>query len=130
MKTEARHVVDRMFTAFAKGDEEAFVGTVSDDTVWIYHGTQVIPKGIFEGKEGVRAFFKSIVEKMDMLHFQPKEFIVEKNKVAVLGHEHQRVKRSGKELKQQWVQIYTVENGLIMKMEEFATSQVVNSGDS
>lgn len=126
MKNGARSVVDKMFTAFANGDIDAFVGTVSDDTVWTYHGTQVIPKGIFEGKEGVRTFFKSIVENMDILNFEPVEFIVEGNKVAVLGQEHQRVKRSGKELKQKWVQLYTVENGLITKMEEFATSELVN----
>lgn len=130
MKNEARQVVDRMFAAFAQGDAEAFVGTVSDDTVWTYHGTQVIPKGTFEGKEGVRKFFKSIVEGSDILHFEPTDFIVEGNKVVVLGHEHQRVKRSGKELKQQWVQVYTVENGLITKMEEFASSEVVKEGST
>lgn len=130
MKNGARSVVDKMFAAFANGDEDAFVGTVSDGTVWTYHGTQVIPKGSFEGKEGVRTFFKNIVENMDILNFEPVEFIVEGNKVAVLGHEHQRVKRSGKELKQKWVQLYTVENGLITKMEEFATSEVVNGGAS
>ncbi|MDX9749680.1 MAG: nuclear transport factor 2 family protein [Flavobacteriales bacterium] len=130
MKNEARQVVDRMFAAFAQGDADAFVGTVSDDTVWTYHGTQVIPKGTFEGKEGVRKFFKSIVEGSDILHFEPTDFIVEGNKVVVLGHEHQRVKRSGKELKQQWVQVYTVENGLITKMEEFASSEVVKEGST
>jgi ketosteroid isomerase-like protein len=45
--------------------------------------------------------------------------------VVVLGNEHQKVKRSGTELKQKWVQVYTVENDLITRMEEFATSEVV-----
>jgi len=49
--------------------------------------------------------------------------------VVVLGKEHQRVKRSGRELKQKWVQIYTIENNLITKMEEFATSEEVEGGD-
>ncbi len=39
MKSSARTVIDKMFTAFANGDVEKFVATVSDDTVWIYHGT-------------------------------------------------------------------------------------------
>ena len=46
--------------------------------------------------------------------------------MAVIGQEHQRVERSGRELKQKRVQVYTVENGLITRMEEFATSAVVN----
>lgn len=126
MKNTAREVVDKMFTAFASGDVDGFVATVSDDTVWIYHGTQIIPAGVFEKKEGVKTFFTNIMERTEIINFEPQEFIVEGNKVVVLGREHQKVKRSGRELKQKWVQIYTVENELITKMEEFATSEEVN----
>lgn len=56
MKNSAKTVVENMFAAFNSGDADKFVATVSDDTVWIYHGTQIIPKGRFEKKEGVRAF--------------------------------------------------------------------------
>lgn len=125
MPNEPRTVVENMFAAFAKGDVDGFVATVSDDTMWIYHGTQIIPKGTFEKKEGVRAFFSNIVEKTEIINFEPLQYITEGNTVVVLGQEHQRVKRSGRELKQKWVQIYTVENNLITKMEEFATSEEV-----
>src|SRR5690606_3563903 len=125
MKNSAKTVVEKMFTAFSSGDIEKFVATVSDDTVWIYHGTQIIPAGIFEKKEGVRTFFTNILERTEIINFEPQQYIVEGNTVVVLGREHQKVKRSGRELKQKWVQIYTVENGLITRMEEFATSEEV-----
>ncbi len=105
---------------------EQFVATVSEDTVWIYHGTHIIPAGTFEKKEGVRTFFTNIMERTEIINFEPQQFIVEGNMVVVLDREHQRVKRSGRELKQKWVQIYTVENNLITKMEEFAASEEVN----
>lgn len=126
MKNSAKTVVEKMFTAFHNGDVEKFVATVSADTVWIYHGTQIIPKGSFEKKEGVRKFFNNILDKTEIINFEPQQYIVEGNMVVVLGKEHQRVKRSGRELKQKWVQIYTVENELITRMEEFATSEEVN----
>ena len=126
MNNSAKATVDKMFTAFASGDVEGFVATVSEDTVWVYHGTQIIPAGVFEKKEGVRTFYTNILERTEIINFEPQEFIVEGNKVVVLGQEHQKVKRSGRELKQKWVQIYTVENELITKMEEFATSEEVN----
>lgn len=126
MKNSAKTVVEKMFTAFSSGDIEKFVDTVSDDTVWIYHGTQIIPAGTFEKKEGVRIFFTNILERTEIISFEPQQFIVEGNMVVVLGQEHQKVKRSGRELKQKWVQIYTVENELITRMEEFATSKEVN----
>ncbi|HNO76139.1 nuclear transport factor 2 family protein [Nitrosomonas mobilis] len=125
MKNSAKTVVEKMFSAFSSGDVEKFVATVSNDTVWIYHGTQIIPAGTFEKKEGVRTFFTNILERTEIINFEPQQYIVEGNMVVVLGREHQKVKRSGRELKQKWVQIYTVENDLITKMEEFATSEEV-----
>ena len=125
MKNSARLIVERMFAAFGNGDVDKFVATVSDDTVWIYHGTQIIPKGTYEGKEGARRFITNILNSTEIISFEPQQYIVEDNKVVVLGQEHQKVKSSGKELKQEWVQVYTVENDLITRMEEFATSDVV-----
>lgn len=52
------------------------------------------------------------------------KYIVEGNMVVVLGNEHQKSKKSGREFKQKWVQVYTLENNLILRMEEFATSEV------
>lgn len=126
MKKSVKAVVENMFSAFSKGDVDKVVDTVSDDTVWIYHGTHIIPKGSFEKKEGVRAFFTNILERTEIINFETQQYIIEGNMVVVLGHEHQKVKHSGRELKQKWVQIYTVENELITRMEEFATSEEVN----
>jgi ketosteroid isomerase-like protein len=127
MRNSARTAVENMFAAFSSGDVEKFVATVSDDTLWIYHGTQIIPKGTFEGKEGVRKFFNNVLDNTEILAFEPEQYIVEENMVVVLGWEHQKVKRSGRELKQKWVQIYTVVDDLITRMEEFATSEEVVS---
>lgn len=120
-----KSVVEKMFTAFSAGDVEKFLETVSDDTVWIYHGTQVIPKGTYEGVEGARKFITGILDNTEIINFEPLEYISEGDKVVVLAREHQKTKRSGKELKQQWVQVYTVKNDLITRMEEFASSEVV-----
>ncbi len=125
MKNPAKTVVEKMFIPFSSGDADKFVATVSEDTVWIYHGTQTIPAGTFEKKEGVRTFYTNIMERTEIINFEPQQYIVEGNMVVVLGREHQKIKRSGRELKQKWVQIYTVENDLITKMEEFATSEEV-----
>lgn len=125
MNTSAKTVVETMFAAFGSGNVAAILETVTDDTVWIYHGTQVIPKGTYEGREGVRTFFNNILNGTEVIHFVPVQFIVEGNMVVVLGHEHQRVKKSGQELRQKWVQVYTIQDNLIARMEEFATSEVV-----
>ena len=114
-----------MFAAFRSVDSDKFVAAVSEDAVWFYHGTQIISKGRFEKKEGVRAFFNNIKKRTEIINFEPQQCIVEGNMVVVLGREQQKVKSSGRELKQDWVQIYTVENDLIIRMEEFASSDEV-----
>lgn len=129
MTDSPKAVVDKMFSAFSGGDVDGFVSTVSDDTVWVYHGTQIIPSGTFEGKEGVRAFMENILRTTEVLSFEPQQFVVEGDVVVVLGREHQRVRRSGRELRQKWVQVYTVESSLITRMEEFATSEEVGTTD-
>ena len=125
MKTEALATVEKMFAAFGSGDLDKFRETVSEDTVWIYHGTQEIPKATYEGKDRATTFIRNILTKTEVLRFEPQEFICEGNRVVVTGEEHQRVKATGKELKQKWVQVYTVENSLITRMEEFSASEVV-----
>ena len=65
------------------------------------------------------------MERTEIINFEPLQYIVEGNMVVVLGREHQQVKRSVRELKQDWVQIYTFENDLIIRMEEFANSEEV-----
>lgn len=56
MENSAKKVVEKMFEAFASGNVDRILETVSEDTVWIYHGTQVIPKDEYRGKEGARQF--------------------------------------------------------------------------
>ena len=126
MNNTARSVVERMFAAFSDGDIERFLETVSPDTIWVYHGTQVIPKATYEGKKGARTFISNIINSTEILSFEPQQYVCDGNTVVVLGREHQRVKKSGRELKQKWAQVYTVEDDLITRMEEFATSEVVN----
>jgi ketosteroid isomerase-like protein len=123
MENSAKKVVEKMFEAFASGNVDRILETVSEDTVWIYHGTQVIPRDEYRGKEGARQFFNNILNGTEVIKFQPEQFIVEGKMVVVLGNEHQKVKRSGRELKQKWVQVYTIENNLIVRMEEFATTE-------
>lgn len=125
MNNTAKSIVEKMFVAFGNGDMEGFLKTVSADTVWVYHGTQIIPKATYEGFDGVRSFVSGILSYADMISFEPLEYIVEGDKVVVLGQELQRVKKTGQEQQQKWVQVYTIKNRLIARMEEFATSEII-----
>ncbi|WP_454256029.1 nuclear transport factor 2 family protein [Pseudomonas sp. Marseille-Q8238] len=122
MRTPEKTVVEKMFAAFADQDVAAAVSTVSEDTVWIHHGTQKLPSMRFVGRKGVQQFFEINFTTMQMDYFRVKQIVQDGQMVIALGEE--RFTMAGREgaMAQKWVQVYTVENGLITRMEEFATS--------
>ncbi len=128
MKSNARQVVEKMFEVFAQQNINAIIDTFSDDAILIHHGTQIMPSAKFIGKEGVRMFFEYNINALEVVYFNTNEFIeTGDDKLIVLGNEYFISKENGVEMKNRWVQIYTVTNGLISKMEEFASSATPES---
>ncbi len=116
-------IVNKMFEAFGTGNMEALKLTLSDTTVWNYNGSVLIPySGTYKGKDEVVKFIGNIVSNVDILDFKVEQIIANGKTVIVLGSEKQKIKKNEKILEQNWVQVYTVENGLITKMEEYANT--------
>lgn len=122
MTTPSTTVVDQMFAAFAAQDLETAVATVSDDSVWVHHGSQKLPAMRFEGKEGVRQFFQTSFTSMAVEYFDVLETVASGDKVIVFGREKFTMEGVPGDLAQQWVQVYTVVDGKITRMDEYATS--------
>ena len=122
MATQGRKIVDEMYEAFAAKDLERVVKTFTDDAVCIYHGTQIMPSARFKGSEGTRMFFEFNFNALQVVYFNKTQFIEEGNTIVVLGNEHFISNQDQSEIKNTWVQVYTIQDGLISRMEEFATS--------
>lgn len=122
MATQQRTIVDAMFEAFRAKDLEGVLKTFTDDAVCIYHGTQVMPAAKFKGAAGTRMFFDFNFNALEVVFFNTNQFVEEGNTVVVFGNEHFISNQDKSEIKNTWVQVYTITNGLISRMEEFATS--------
>lgn len=115
--------VKAMFAAFGAGNMDEMKKTLSEDTVWVYHGTDEIPyNGTYTGKEEVLQFIGNIITHVDIEGFQTNHFFENGNRVVVLGNEKQRIKKNGELLDQDWVQSFIVENGLIARLDEYANT--------
>ena len=121
-RTVEQITLDKMYAAFAAQNVEAAVETVSDDSVWIHHGTQKLPSLRFEGKAGVNQFFQANFTTLKVEYFDILNTYQQGNTIIVTGKEKFIKVEDGSILAQKWVQIYTFENGLITRMEEFASS--------
>ncbi|MCT3924052.1 nuclear transport factor 2 family protein [Elizabethkingia anophelis] len=116
-------VVNKMFVAFSKGNMEDLKKTVAENSEWVYEGPSEIPyTGIYNGKNGVVQFISNIINNVDILDFKVNTIFNHDDFVIVTGFEKQKIKKNGKILEQKWVQIYTVENGVINRMEEYANT--------
>ena len=117
-----RVIVYKMFEAFKSQNLEKAVATVSEDTVWIHHGSQKLPSLRFEGKSGVTQFFETNFNTMQVEYFDILKTIQQGDTIVVTGKEKFTIEGQDGFFAQKWVQIYTVKNDLITRMEEFATS--------
>ena len=116
-------VVNKMLQAFGIGDMEALKLTLSESTIWNYNGSAAIPyAGTYKGKDEVMKFIGNIISNVEILDFKVSQIIATDSTVVVLGSEKQKIKKNKQILEQNWVQIYTVKNGLITNMEEFANT--------
>ena len=126
MKQETQksvEAVQAMLAAFGKGDMKTLKHSLSENTVWVYHGVEGIPyNGTYNGKDGAVQFIGNIISNVDILDFQVANILANGNTVVVLGSEKQKIKSNGQVLEQSWVQVYTVENNLIIRMEEYANT--------
>lgn len=122
MTRTARETVDAMFAAFNSKDLEGALKTVSDDTLWIHHGSKKMPSVRFEDKSGAEKFFQTSFHAMTIDYFRPLQFIEEAGRVVVIGEESYLMDGIDGKLTNKWVQIYDTRDGLITRMEEFATS--------
>jgi len=121
--TSPTDIVQTMYAAYGNADMDALKDTLSDDIVWIYHGTDEIEHaGTYQGKDGVMGFFDDVNAHIDYLDFQPTQFLAQGSTVVVLGQEKQKIRRNGEILEQGWVQIFSVNNGQIDRMEEFSNT--------
>ncbi len=117
-----RAVVERMFAAFNDKDLTAALATVSDDTLWIHHGSQKMPSVRFVGRSGAAQFFQTSFTAMKIEYFRLQSFMEAGDNIVVLGEERYEMDGIEGMLSNRWAQVYTVKGGLIVKMEEFATS--------
>ncbi len=109
-------VVQSAYAAFGRGDVPAILSLIADDVEWKFCGAKGLPyTGTFRTKDEIAKWFASIPEVEDILVFEPREFIPAGDNVTVLGWERARARSSGKVFETEWVHIFTVSDGRIVR---------------
>jgi ketosteroid isomerase-like protein len=108
-------VVKRFYECFAAGDMSGVLDCVADDFLMDHRGNENPESPVnklWEGKSGMQEFFDTLLGTQDVIEHDVHEFFTSNNKVAVTGFFKGCVKETGKEYSSNWVQVWTIENGL------------------
>jgi len=122
-------VVKRMFEAFAQGDLEAVLSYCSND-VAVQHPmpTAIWPwAGSFRGRAKLKEFLLGVTAAETFEVFEAREFIAQGNKVVVNVFERPRMKTTGKAFNNDYIQVYTLSEGLITSIKIFEDTGLVIS---
>lgn len=116
-------LVQQGYSLFSKGDIPGVLNLMSPGVTWELPKLDNVPfTGTFQGVEGVGRFFSALAGALDILKFEPREFIAQGNKVIVLGEGRYRVKEQKEEFDNRWVDVLTVENGRISSFEQYGNT--------
>lgn len=113
-------IVRRGYEAFGRGDIEGLVSLMADDVTWITPGPSDLPTaGQRRGHDQVREFFRTVDELLQFDLFDPHTFIVQGDRVVVLGNDALKLKSSGEALQEAWAHAFTLKDGKIVAFQEY-----------
>ena len=116
-----------LYASFRRQDTESVLDLFADDAM--LHGptssTEILPwGGTYNGREGVKQFFKLLAEGLDIEQFDIIDFIGEREKVVVLGFIRGKERKTLKPFETYFAHIIRVErnNGKIIEFWVFNDS--------
>ncbi len=122
---ESLQLVKEGYAAFGRGDIAGLLTLMADDVEWISPGTGLPMSGTYRGVEGVANFFQKLAAEVEILDFQPREFVADGDRVLVLGSQSAKVRATNRIATLEWVMSFTVRNGKIINFREYADTKAM-----
>jgi ketosteroid isomerase-like protein len=113
-------LVRQAYECFQAGDIPGLMDLCAEDIEWKLDPTEGVPfTGARHGKGAVMEFFSTLDQSQHPLHFEPREFIAQGDKVVALGHYAWSVKSTDRVFESDWAEIFTIRDGKIAGFREF-----------
>ncbi len=113
-ETTNTQIVQTTYEKFGSGDLEGLLSFLAENISWTTPVVQNSPLGGNRaGLAAVREFFTLLPAHENMTVFEPREFIAQGDKVAVLGSFTATVISTGRTYSSEWVHIFTLSDGKI-----------------
>lgn len=118
-ETTNTQIVQTTYEKFGSGDLEGLLSNLADNISWTTPVVQNSPLGGNRiGIAAVREFFTLVPEVENISVFEPREFIAQGDKVAVLGNFVATAIETGRTYSSDWIHIFTLSDGKITNFFE------------
>jgi ketosteroid isomerase-like protein len=107
-----------IYAAFGQGDIPAILNVFADD-VELHQppGGEPPFTGSYYGRDEAGTFFQRLAEAVDVLAFEPKEFIAQDDVVVALGHYRFRAKATGIAYDTDWAMVWRFHAGKVVRFQ-------------
>lgn len=121
-------LTQEIYASLGKKDISAVFANLADDVEYVIPGSPDIPySGVFNGKEEVGRFYKTLFETVQLTSNDVKSMTPEGQKVIVQGAFTGVAKLTGKTFQSDWVIIWTFLNGKVKQHHAFLDTNNIAS---
>jgi ketosteroid isomerase-like protein len=119
-------VVRTHYEAIRRHDRAALMATLTEDVDWQVVGPASMPfGGNYRGRGEAQRFFSTVAGACEVLEFAVDRMVADGDTVIVFGHEHFRVRATGRNWNTDWIQVHTVRDGAICRFREYTDTAAI-----
>ncbi|MEO5375193.1 MAG: nuclear transport factor 2 family protein [Alphaproteobacteria bacterium] len=122
-------VVREAYACFERHDIPALLRLVDEKCDWQAPGPPeaMAWAGSYHGPDDVRTFFDKLDKSVEILEFTTDKFIQEDDTVVVMGHERDRMRRTGKVVDLDWAHCFEVKKGKITRFHDYQNTAAIQA---
>src|ERR1039457_4949580 len=117
--------VKNFFAALGRGDKRGLLALVAKDIEWIIPGEDWPLAGTYRGHAGLANVLQKASVDVETKYPGPPEFVVQGDRVLVIGVATGKIKATNKAFKDEWVFDITVRDGKLTRIQEYIDTQAL-----
>ena len=111
--------------ALGRRDKQGLLALSAEDIEWIIPGENWSLAGTHRGHAGMEHLLQKANETVETSYPEPPEFIVQGDRVLVVGFAKGRIKATNRTFEDHWVFAITVRNGKLTNIREYIDTQAL-----
>lgn len=124
--TSNLETVKAVYAAFHRGDLPGVLDLWSDEATLEWYGPAENPfAGTWRGRAGAQEWLTLVATSIEFHESENREFYADGDTVIVVGYEKGTIRSTGRVYEQQWVSLFTLHDGAVVRFRQFADTAAV-----